>query len=236
MTEAQTPAPNSVDAVIAAAKAAAAAKKQTAGTEVATTATSAGGAVSTNVAPRTMTLDDLSGSSMNVDSFLKVNEHGLEIKAKDKPVSGLIESVLVSIDIAKDVQVFEGIKYGNPAVYAKTYDGARAVNGGTWSDAVKKAQMADPGASTYTGADITMKLVDDAKDLKGVVAASKGTVLGHSTSTTNKVNFKKFIDEVTAGNLRDSIVLARVTNEKRSNKSGNVWGVLAFELIGEYNA
>ena len=229
-----TPAPNSVDAVIAAAKAAAALKKSQGG-EVAVAGAQAG-AVSTQVAPRTLTLDDLSGSSMNVDSFLKVNEHGLEIKAKDKPVSALIESVLVSINIPKDVQVFEGIKYGNPAVYAKTYDGARCVSGGTWSDAVRKAQLADAGASTYTGADITMKLVADAVDIKGNVAATKDTVLGHSTSTTNKVNFKKFIDEVTAGSLRESTVLVKITNEKRSNKAGNVWGVLAFELLGEHNA
>ena len=226
--------PQSVDAVIAAARAAAAEKKANGGNAVATT--EQGGAPAAYVAPRTMTLDDLSGSSMNVDSFLKVNEHGLEIKAKDQPVSGLIESVLVSIDVAKGLQVMEAIKYGNPAIYAKTYDGVRCVTGGTWADAVKKAQMADPRASTYMGADITMTLVDEAKDLKGNVAAAAGTIIGHSTSTTNKVNLKKFIDEVTAANLRDSTVLVKITSEKRSNKAGQIWGILNFELIGEHVA
>lgn len=229
MTEATAQKTNSVDDVIAQARAAAEAKRQQGGD-----LTVQNGGLPANAAPaRPMTLDDLSGSAMNVDTFLKVNEHGLEIKAKDTPVSGLIESVVVSIDVKKGIQVFEGIKYGNPAVYAKTYDNARAVSGGSWADAVRKAQLADPKASTYMGADITMTLEADAVTMKGEVAAKAGSSLGHSTSTTNKIAFKKLVDDITAAGLREGVVLVKITAERRTNKAGNVWGILNFELLGE---
>lgn len=187
------------------------------------------GGVAHYQAPRTKTIDDLSAGGLNVDAFLKVTEHGLEIKEK----KGLIESIVVDIDVASHIQVCDVVKYGNPAQYYKTYDGVTCATGGTWQQALSKAQMADPNARPYQSADLTMTLAEDALDVKGNVVATKGTILGHSTSTTNKGNLKALTDEITKDGLRDAVVRVKLTSEERVNKAGNVWGVIKFELLGE---
>lgn len=186
------------------------------------------------------TIDDLGAYGFDVDTFLKVNEFGLSIKGKD----GLFDSAKVLIDTSsKGLQIFECVKYGNPAVYHKTYDNtanpnARCVTGGLWLDALRKTAQVDPNARPYEGADITMTLLDDIKvTVKGqsVTLAEKGTTLGHSTSTTNKANLKAFIDQILQQGLKDTIVEVEVSYEKKTNAKGNEWGVLTFNLLGEHN-
>jgi hypothetical protein len=211
---------NPIDAAIAkanAAKAEAAANPQTVELYK---APSENGAVATYVAPRQKTLDDLSNAGLNVDEFLKVDKYGFTIKGKE----GLFEELLVSIDTSK-IQVFEGVRFGNPATYYKTYDGAKAAHGGNWLDALKKAQMADPTVKTYEGADIEMVALETVK----VTSKGKETVVVEKGTT-----LKAFIDEVTKQGLRGAVVEVKVIAEKRTNKNGNEWGVLNFELLGEY--
>lgn len=181
-------------------------------------------------APRKFTADDLAAGSMNVDAFLKVSEDGL--KVGDKP--GLIDSIIVNIDMST-VQYCEAIKYGNPAVYAKTYDGVKAVGGGTWSEAIARAQAAQPGCQPYNSADLTLILVEAAKSLKGDVIAEPNTKLGHSLSTTNRGNFAELLDKIEAAGLNKHAanVKVKITSEVRTNKKQQKWGVLKFDLLGE---
>lgn len=175
-----------------------------------------------------MTLDDFTTGTLNVDAFLKVKEHGLQIGDS----TALIESVLVEIDLS-EVQVCEVVKFGNPATYLKTFDGVICHEGGTWEAAKMRAQQVDPKARPYKSADIPMTLLEPAKSLKGEEVQPAGTRLGHSLSTTNRANFATFLKDVTdAGyNPEQDTVQVKITAEPRTNKAGNRWGVLAFELL-----
>lgn len=217
---------NAIEGAIAAAKDQAAQNRDNLPAQVQTNTE-----ISTAYAPaaaKLKTLDDLGASGLNVDHFLSVTEDGLKIKDKN----GLIEQILVEIDMQK-IAVFEGIKYGgNNAIYVKTYDGVNANTGGLWAAALRKAQMAEPNVRPYMGADLTMVLAEPALSVKGETVADVGTVLGHSTSTTNKANLMELIDAVKAAGLSNEIVLVKVTSQPRTNKNGNNWGVLKFELVG----
>ena len=179
--------------------------------------------------PAPMTLQDFSQGSMSVDEFIKVKEHGLLIGTNHE----LISRLRVAIDMT-EIQVCDAIKFGNPPTYYKTYDGITCTAGGSWDQAKAKAVSIDPNARPYKSADIPCTLLEDAKDISGKkTVAEAGIRLGHSLSTTNKANFQEFLKEVGAQNLLSGVVEVALTAEAKSNKAGNRWGVLAFELIGE---
>ena len=128
------------------------------------------------------------------------------------------------------------VKYGNPAIYDKTYDRVLSSKGGSWMDAMEKATRIDPNAREYRSADIPMVLTDDVtvadgkgKDLK--VLAGAGQTLGYSLSTTNWAAWAKFFREVSLAGLDRSIVKAEIGFEKKTNSKGNVWGIMNFTLI-----
>src|SRR5713101_357334 len=74
-----------------------------------------------------MTLDDVENGAMSVDGYFKVKAEGL--KVGDKP--GLFETCQVAI-VLPEVAVCLAVKYGNPAIYEKSYDGVRTAKGGRW--------------------------------------------------------------------------------------------------------
>lgn len=186
-------------------------------------------------APRRKTLEDLeNASTMDVDTFLKVNEFGLSVKDSE----GLIDDIEVIIDTDRGIAVFECIKYGNPAVYVKNFDGVTANTGKPWAAELQKIAQIDPKARPYSGADLTMTLAKDAmgkikgnKELQVILPAGK--TLGHSTSTTNLANLSAFIKDVKAAGLEGKKVLVEISSEERTNKNNNTWGVLKFKLLGE---
>lgn len=192
-----------------------------------------GNSVAHYSAPAKMkTMDDLGSAGFDVDTFLEAkSEDGFKVKGKN----GLFDSIRVAIDATdgKGIQVFEGIRYGNPAVYKKTFDGYKEAQGGLWSDAVKQAQRVDPAVRTYEGADLTMVALEEVKNAKGEVIVSVGDRIGHSTAVTTKANLKALTDAISAAGLRGKNVEVIVKHDKRTNKNGQSWGVPLFELVGE---
>lgn len=186
-------------------------------------------------APRLMTFDDLSGSNLDVDDFIQVNEFGLGVK-KQKLLGSKFRAS-INTQLGTGIQVATAIRYGNPSVYAKTYDNVKAVQGGSWQEVLNKANLVDPKATPYTSADLNFTLIEDmlAHDGKTVLA-EKGTTLGYSTSATGRANVKAFTDEVARLGLTGEVVEVEVTSEPRVNKTGDQWGVLKFQLIGAFNA
>lgn len=176
------------------------------------------------------TVDDLTSGTMVVDAFLKVGPDGLRIDNKND----LIESVVVKIDTRESIGItaFNGVRFGNPAQYLKTYDGVTCTSGGTWIEAQNRARMVDPAITPYMGADLCMTLAEDAVNMRGAVVSKAGIVLGHSTSITNRKNLTEFIKKLDAQGLRGEVVLVRITSQDRTNPAGNRWGVLKFELLG----
>lgn len=178
-------------------------------------------------APAPVTFDDLSGG-MVVDSYLKMTYFGMQIGTREILVQGPIK---VRIDMA-EITPFEGIRFGNPATYYKTYDRLNAVSGGTWTEAVNRAKKADPKSYIYHGVDIQMTLLEDVKNGNEVIA-EEGTRLGYSTPPTAKANMKLFVDSVKAAGLINSAVEVELGYDKKENKGGNKWGLITLKLIGE---
>ena len=178
---------------------------------------------------RRPSLDNLMSQGMSVETYLKVSEDGLKVVIDNK--STLFENVEVVIDM-REVIATEAIKWGNPAVYNKTFDGIMAADGVTrWQDILEMGQRF--GATPYASSDIPMTLNEDIKNNKGDVVLPAGTRIGYSLSTTNREAFARFLREVNEQNLRHSVVLAKLGYEAKTNKKNNVWGIVTFELLGE---
>ena len=178
---------------------------------------------------RRPSLDNLMNSGMNVELYLKVSEDGLKVVVDNK--STLFENTEVVINM-NEVIATEAIKWGNPAVYNKTYDGILAADGTTkWTDILEMGQRF--GATPYASSDIPMTLNEDIKNSKGEVVVEAGTRIAYSLSTTNREAFARFLRDVNEQNLRHSTVLVKLGYEAKTNKNKNVWGIVTFELLGE---
>ena len=189
------------------------------------------GGVAVYSAPSAPSLMDLTQGAMSVDGYLKVKEFGLLVDSKPN----LVEKMRVAIDTT-EMNAFTGVRFsiGNNVQYLKTYDGVNCSSGGTWTAALQRAQMADPACRPYTGADIAVTLLEDAKDAKGAVVAETGVRLGHSTSITNKAAVGDFIKEITKQGLMGSVVEAELSFKPMTNKNGQSWGIITFNLIGAH--
>ena len=174
-----------------------------------------------------VSMDDLLVGSISVDEWLKVSTFGLMIGTNKT----LFQDMLVEIDMT-EVQPCYCIKFGNPAVYLKTYDRVSCASGGTWDAALKRAQQADPTAREYRSADIPMVLRQELKDQKGAIVGNVGLRLGHSLSTTNWREWESVYREIQKAGLQRSKVLVKLGYNVRRNSKGNEWGVITFTLIG----
>lgn len=224
---------NPVDQAIAAAKAQASQTVDVQPTNAVVVAQQSSTAVATTYKPAAPSLESVAAGTQNVDGYLKVKEVGLRIN--DKP--NIVESIKVAINMDPDmgeVVAFEGVRFSNPPQYLKTYDGVTAVTGGTWNEALERARLVDKNVKPYAGVDFAMELIEDVKDMKGVLVAEAGTRLGHSTSITNRANWSTFYKEVKAANLLGEVVEAEITSETRTNSNGQTWGVLKFKLLGAH--
>jgi hypothetical protein len=166
------------------------------------------------------------GISKLVEDWIKVTEYGLTIGADRTILNGL----KVAIDMTEGQGFFvkHSIKYGNPAQYYSSYDGTTCDRGGLWSDAVMKAQRADPKAKTFPAADVIFTLLEDVKLKDRVVPA--GTKLGHTTSTSNWQDWAEFYRGVTKNDQLNTAVEAVISAEAVTGKNnGYTWGIMKFQ-------
>ena len=174
---------------------------------------------------RPLTMDDMAGG-IAVDKWLGVKEFGLLIGAEkhlyDQPI-------LVEIDMT-EIQPNYSVKFGNPAQYLRTYDRVTEVRGGSWHDALKRAQAVDPRATEYRSVDLPMTLVEPITKGKDILAEA-GTRLGYSTSTTGWKAWQEFYSECVKHGLTRSRVRVMVGHMKRTNPKGHIWGVMTFTLV-----
>lgn len=221
---------SNIQAAIDAAKAAAANVPSEANAAMGLPATVSGGtAVGAPVqrgAP--LGVDDMLSGSLDVVAWLKVNEYGLFIGADRSPIASI--PVVINMN---EVSYCYSVRYGNPAVYEKTYDRVTNVKGGSWIDTLAKAQRIDANASEFRSADIPFYLVDDVKNPKGDVLAEAGKAIGHSLSVTGWKAFQRFVQDArNAGlDIYNGSIKANLTFEVQKNQKGT-WGILAFTDIG----
>lgn len=172
-------------------------------------------------------LGDFGVGGLNVDGFIKVNQFGLLIpKEAKKPV----ENAEVVIDLSECVRHL-AIKasHGDNTKYWRTYDGVMSSDGTPWTQALAEAEAMQPGAKPYESVDIPMTLLEDAGE------AEAGDDLGYSLSTTNKKAFSKFLRSVAKSGLDVSTAVVRVKIGVEAMSKGTWnWGVMTFELLGEY--
>ena len=187
-------------------------------------------AVATAPVPgKALSMETLATGSINVDQWVKVKEFGLLIGDN----KALIDTMKVSISMI-DGRGFVpklSIKAGNPAQYWSTTDGTTCPGVGTWDQAQQKALSLDPKARSYRAVDLPMTLLEPAIS-KGVEIAKVGTILGHTTSTTNWKNWEQFYKDVADAGLMGQTVQVELGFEPKTNKAGNNWGVVSFKLLG----
>ena len=229
----QTTVVDPIAAAIAAAKEGAAAHTATQAQALAT-AQPVGG-VPAVAPPRAMPLkmDDMGGGGISVDSWVGVKEFGLLLGEKKELCS---EPVMVTIDLSAIAPNF-AVKFGNPAVYLKTYDHVTEVRGGSWAAAIAKAQQVNPDAREYRSVDVPMVSVSDVflgKSKEPVIKA--GEKLGYSTPTTGWAAWEEFFRACSVRGMSSSTVPVELTHEKRTNKSGNTWGIIKFRLLEQGQA
>lgn len=170
------------------------------------------------------TIDDLMSNSMAVDKYLKVKYQQMFIG--DDMLAG--DSIYVRINLDNVVYKLS-IKGGQPVSYASTLDGKTATTGGSWLEAVADIQKKDPKARPYNCADIPMVVAKEIKNYAGMVLAEEGTILGHTTSTTNWKEWVNFYQSL--GN-KTGEVLVKITR-KDVTKNKQQWGLITFALASE---
>lgn len=179
---------------------------------------------------RNFTMDDLASGTMNVDKWLKVKEHGLEIDGKL-----ITAKVPVVIDMPT-VGLSRSVKFGNPARYLKTYNGVTCTDGSSWAQAQEIARKAEADPKKhrpYPTADITMITLEEVKAVDGSTVVPAGTRLGYTTSTTGFAYFKTLYDEVKKLGLLEAEIVALIGSEARTNP-GHRWGVVTFEFVSRF--
>ena len=224
-----------IQAAIAAAQAAAGNLAATANPGNLPVAGGATTAVAAQAAAGPLSFAQVDNGSMQVDSWLKVNEDGLKFGS-----GGLVEEFTAYVDWSQ-IQLFRGVRYGNPAQYKKTYNGVTtAGTGAPWAQTIADARAIDSRVTgDYPAADVLMFAAEDVVDLKKNTVAKAGDRIGISTSVTNWNNFKAFKDaSIRAGMDVDPVsqlpvgkVKVRVGYEARQNKAGNNWGVVTWDLL-----
>lgn len=195
-------------------------------------ATTAGYQPPVNYAKPSMeTHGQATGISSKVDTWLKVDEFGLNVGTDRKKV----EEVLVEIDMTEEVGFFvkESIKWGStPVNYASRFGGAMADNGQPWAEVVARAVRLDPRAKVYPSADIIARVADPIEQSKGVDPVAVGTMMGIGLSMSNWGNWVTFYQDVAKAGLLGTTVKVKVLAEEvKGKKNGMTWGVMKFELV-----
>lgn len=189
--------------------------------------------VHTEVAPvvpsngSSFTMEDAMKSSMAVDKYLKVRYGVTSIS--DEVVSN--DPIYVKIDL-DSIVVKQSIKAGNPVKYYSTLDGRTCLQGGTWVEAISDMQKIDPKARPYFCVDLAMEVAKDVKAFDGTVVASVGTMIGHTTATTNWKDWSRFYQALPT---HTGSVFVRLTRQD-VKKDSNQWGLVNFAYVTDEQA
>lgn len=168
-------------------------------------------------------------AGIQVDEFLTVKDTGFRLgDAKNK----LFDKAKVRINMRDVVPIvsIRANRSGN-TTFVKSYDGIMTSQG--QSLAVVEQQLRgshDKVDGPYQTAEIPATLLED------VGGSKAGTTIGITPAITGVKFFTKFFNELRQKGLEEATVDVNLIHTPQSNKNGNEWGVVAFELIGESEA
>jgi hypothetical protein len=207
-------------------QAAAAADSFTPGTAPAPATT--GGAVQQYEAPSAPSLDSMADNAgIQVDAYLSVKETGLRI---DK--NPVFQDAKVTIDLTECTPIFSvRANRGGQTTFIKSYDGRMTSQGENFQQATARLQATHEKVDgPYQTVEIPVTLLSD------VPGAKKGARLGITPAITGVKFWTKFYNELRAAGLQRAKVEAKIVCTPQTNKNGNEWGVVSFELVGEAKA
>lgn len=186
---------------------------------------SEGGAVQNYSAPPRPSLDDMADNSgIQVDAYLSVKEAGLRI---DK--EAYFQKAKVTIDISECMPIYSvRATRGGATTFIKSYDGVATSQGQNFAAAIAQFQNTHEKVDgPYQTVEVPVTLLED------VPGAKKGQRLGITPAITGVKFWTKFYNELRQKGLNKATVEAIITCVPQSNKNGNEWGVVGFELVGE---
>lgn len=174
-----------------------------------------------------LTVDDMLMGGLAIDAWLKVSKFGMTI-GEDATI---FDTIPVELHFA-EVQYCFGVRYGNPAIYAKSFDHITDTRGRPWSQVLRLAREVDPDASDFPTADVPFVALGALRDRKGDILVDIGDVLGHSISITGWKFFQRFLRSAQrAGiDIHTGAVRLDLGFEGQSNQKGD-WGVLTFSNV-----
>lgn len=183
-----------------------------------------GGAVQDYTPPARPSLDDMADNSgIQVDAYLSVKETGLRI---DK--NPVFQKARVTIDITQCAPIFSvRANRGGQTTFIKSYDGRMTSTGENWMQAISRLQATnDKVDGPYQTVEVPAVL------LENVPGAEAGKCLGITPAITGVKFWTKFYKEVRERGLQGGKVEAVISCVPQTNKNGNEWGVVGFELVG----
>ena len=177
------------------------------------------------------TLDDLlTSGGMAVDKLLKIkNGHPF---IGDSEIAETPFKVDIDFAETKVKSTIRACAPGGKPLYYHTIDNrVEQFSGRPFADCVMECKRIDPTAEPYMSVDIVMTLAEDVKNIKGEVVAQAGTLVGHTTSCTNRKNYVEYVKscQLAGADIAADKVSTIISFERRDNKAGNIWSVLKFE-------
>lgn len=174
-----------------------------------------------------LTVDDMLMGGLAIDAWLKVSRFGMTIGDD----ATIFDTIPVELHFA-EVQYCFGVRYGNPAIYAKTFDHVYDTKGRLWHEVLRLAREVDPEAAEFPTADVPLVCCGALRDRKGELLVDAGDVLGHSISITGWKFFQRFLRTAQRSGIDIHIGAVRLDLgfEAQSNQKGD-WGVLTFSNI-----
>lgn len=174
-----------------------------------------------------LTVHDMLSASLTIDAWLKVSKFGLTV-GEDATV---FDRIAVDLHF-EDISFCFAIRYGNPAVYLKSFDRVRDTQGRPWDEVCRRAREIDPTARDFPSADVPFVARQELRDRAGQILVHEGDVLGHSISMTGWRVFRRFLkDAERAGiDIDHGTVHLDLGYEPQSNQKGE-WGVLTYRLV-----
>jgi hypothetical protein len=175
--------------------------------------------------------DDGSASpSTVVDAWLKPTEHGLQV-AYDACFFPSLELVLSAANVVPSCR----IDFGQPPTTLTTYDRKICIQGGTWEQALVRAQRADRKAQEYRSADLPFEVHKDIRHhTGGRVIAARGMQLGLTLGKHNWAEFERFWQVCKRSGLNKSRALVRLTARNYENLAGERSANIEFMLLSAF--
>ena len=165
-------------------------------------------------------------AGIQVDEYLTVKDTGFRLgDAKSK----MFDRAKVRIDINEVVPIFSvrATKSGN-TTFIKSYDGAMTSQGQNFQLATDQLRAtSDKVDGPYQTVEIPAELLEDVGGQKA------GTRIGITPAITGVKFWTKFYNELRKNDLVSATVDVEIVHTPQSNKNGNEWGVVAFEVVGQ---